>query len=50
MMGVIPVVILINSIIFGTRYYSNGRFFFMATVIPQVFFLDFIICGHVASL
>ncbi len=50
MLGIVPIFsLLINSIVFGTTYFSNWRIFLLSTGIACIgFFLDFIVCGFVA--
>ncbi len=45
----IPFAIIINSIIFGTRYFTNADMFLLATFISAIAgAVDFILCGMVA--
>src|SRR5829696_4926268 len=48
---IIPFSLALNSIIFGSRYFTNGAIFFPSTFITAfVFCLDFIICGALAMI
>jgi len=48
---ILPITLIINSLIFGGAYYSNGRNFLFCTVITAIAFsLDFVLCGAIAVL
>jgi two-component system, LytTR family, sensor kinase len=46
---ILPFSIIVNSIIFGSRYFSNGKMFLCATVITFLAAsVDFMLCGFIA--
>jgi len=46
---ILPLTLSINSIIFGSRYFTLARIFFTATIFTAILFcIDFIICGFLA--
>lgn len=48
---ILPLTIVMNSVIFGTRYFGNGIMFTGATLITALAFtIDFVLCGFVAVL
>lgn len=48
---VLPLTIVINAVVFGTRVFSGLSFFLLATLVTGIgFTLDFIICGSIAVL
>lgn len=45
----LPITVAINSIIFGSRYFTQAPVFILATLITAVLFvIDFILCGFIA--
>lgn len=47
----LPITLVINWVIFGSRYFSDGRIFLFATLLTAAgFCINFILCGWVAIL
>ncbi len=48
---IVPITLIINSVIFGTNYFSSAYSFFIPTVITAfAFCIDFTLCGFIAVL
>lgn len=48
---ILPLTLLINSFIFGGRYFKHGSIFIYATLFTAILFaLDFVVCGYIAQL
>ena len=49
MMVLVPVTLIINSVIFGTKYFSGAGYFIFTTIVSAIaFVLYFILCGSIA--
>ena len=47
---ILPITLAINSIIFGSRYFTQAGIFFTATLLTAIIFsIDFTLCGFVAT-